>query len=67
LGIFWGGFNEDIQVKGCSGNTIEDNSYAADYNVSKISGHQQRMPGPLPGAILIPPALLVVADFMLLK
>jgi hypothetical protein len=29
----------------------------------KISGHQQRWPWPLPGAILIPPALLVVADF----
>jgi len=29
----------------------------------KISGHQQRWPQPLPGAILIPPALLVVADF----
>jgi len=27
-----------------------------------ISGHQQRWPRPLPGAILIPPALLVVAD-----
>jgi hypothetical protein len=31
----------------------------------KISGHQQRWPRPLPGAILIPPALLVVADFIL--
>jgi hypothetical protein len=31
----------------------------------KISGHQQRWPRPLPGAILIPPALLVVADFHL--
>ena len=30
----------------------------------KISGHQQRWPRPLPGAILIPPALLVVADFI---
>jgi len=30
----------------------------------KISGHQQRWPRPLPGAILIPPALLVVADLM---
>ena len=29
----------------------------------KISGSQQRWPRPLPGAILIPPALLVVADF----
>jgi hypothetical protein len=28
----------------------------------KISGHQQRWSRPLPGAILIPPALLVVAD-----
>ena len=28
----------------------------------KISGHQQRWPRPLPGAFLIPPALLVVAD-----
>ena len=28
----------------------------------KISGPQQRWPRPLPGAILIPPALLVVAD-----
>jgi len=28
----------------------------------KISGHQQRWPRPLPGAILIPPALLGVAD-----
>ena len=31
--------------------------------IFKISGHQQRWPRPLPGAILIPPALLVVADF----
>jgi hypothetical protein len=31
-------------------------------NFLKISGHQQRWPRPLPGAILIPPALLVVAD-----
>jgi hypothetical protein len=30
--------------------------------VLKISGHQQRWPWPLPGAILIPPSLLVVAD-----
>ena len=30
----------------------------------KISGHQQRWPRPLPGAILIPPAPLVVADFI---
>jgi len=30
----------------------------------KISDHQQRWSRPLPGAILIPPALLVVADFM---
>jgi hypothetical protein len=29
----------------------------------KISDHQQRWPCPLSGAILIPPALLVVADF----
>jgi len=29
----------------------------------KISGPQQRWPRPLPGAILIPPALLVVADY----
>jgi ABC-type molybdate transport system permease subunit len=29
----------------------------------KISGHQQRWPRPLQGAILIPPAPLVVADF----
>jgi hypothetical protein len=28
----------------------------------KISGYQQRWPRPLPGAILIPPAPLVVAD-----
>jgi len=28
----------------------------------KISGHQQRWLGPLPGAILLPPTLLVVAD-----
>jgi hypothetical protein len=28
-----------------------------------ISGHQQRWPRPLPGAILRPSALLVVADF----
>jgi hypothetical protein len=28
----------------------------------KISGLQQRWPRPLPGAFLIPPALLVVAD-----
>jgi len=32
----------------------------------KISGHQQRWPRPLPGAILIPPALLVVADLITL-
>ena len=31
--------------------------------ILKISGHQQRWPRPLPGAILIPSALLVVADF----
>jgi hypothetical protein len=31
--------------------------------IKKISGHQQRWPRPLPRAILIPPALLVVADF----
>jgi hypothetical protein len=30
----------------------------------KISGHQQRWSRPLPGAILIPPALLVVADWV---
>jgi len=30
--------------------------------ILKISGHQQRWPRPLPGAILISPALLVVAD-----
>jgi hypothetical protein len=30
----------------------------------KISDHQQRWPRPLPGAILIPPALLEVADFV---
>jgi len=29
----------------------------------KNSGHQQRWPLPLPGAILIPKDLLVVADF----
>jgi hypothetical protein len=29
-----------------------------------ISDHQQRWPRPLPGAILIPPALLVVADYL---
>jgi hypothetical protein len=29
----------------------------------KISDHQQSWPRPLPGVILIPPALLVVADF----
>ena len=29
----------------------------------KISGHQQRWLRPLPGTILIPPALLVIADF----
>jgi hypothetical protein len=28
----------------------------------KISGHQQRWPRLLPGAILIPPSLLVAAD-----
>jgi len=32
----------------------------------KISGHQQRWPRPLPGAILIPPAPLVVADLSIL-
>ena len=31
----------------------------------KISGPQQGWPRPLPGAILIPPALLLVADFRL--
>jgi hypothetical protein len=30
--------------------------------ILKISGHQQSWSRPLPGAILIPPALLVVAD-----
>jgi len=30
----------------------------------KISGPQQGWPRPLPGAILIPPALLVVADLI---
>jgi len=34
-----------------------------DLKIIKISGHPQRWPQPLPGAILIPPALLVVADF----
>jgi hypothetical protein len=29
----------------------------------KISGYQQQWLRPLPGAILIPPALLVVADW----
>jgi len=29
----------------------------------KISGHQQRWPRLFPGVILIPPALLVVADW----
>jgi hypothetical protein len=29
----------------------------------KISGHQQRWPRPFPGAILIPPALLVVTEW----
>jgi hypothetical protein len=33
----------------------------------KISGHQQRWLRPLPGAILIPPALLVVADCRVLN
>jgi hypothetical protein len=33
----------------------------------KISGHQQRWLRPLPWAILIPPALLVVADFSVLR
>ena len=28
-----------------------------------INGHQQRWPRPLPGAILIPPDLLVIADW----
>jgi hypothetical protein len=31
----------------------------------KISGYQQRWPRPLPGAILIPPALLVAADLLM--
>ena len=30
----------------------------------KISGHQQRWPRSLPGAIFIPPVLLVVADLL---
>jgi hypothetical protein len=34
----------------------------AAYELIKISDHQQRWPRPLPGAIHIPPALLVVAD-----
>jgi hypothetical protein len=34
----------------------------AAYELKQISGHQQRWPRPLPGAILIPPALLLVAD-----
>jgi hypothetical protein len=38
-----------------------DSSHQRD-SALKISGHQQRWPRPLPGAILIPPALLVVAD-----
>jgi len=29
---------------------------------AQISGHQQRWPRPLPGAILIPLVLLLVAD-----
>jgi hypothetical protein len=33
----------------------------------KISDHQQRWPEPLPGAILILPALLVVADFSMVS
>jgi len=33
----------------------------------KISGHQQRRPRPLPGAILIPPALLVAADLAFMR
>jgi len=32
--------------------------------ILKISGHQQSWSQPLPGAILIPPTLLVVADFV---
>jgi hypothetical protein len=40
----------------------KDNFYCL---LLKISGHQQRWPGPLPGAILIPPALLVVADWLI--
>jgi len=39
-------------------------AFDADQAV-KISGHQQRWPGSLPGAILIPPALLVVADLII--
>ena len=34
-----------------------------DLKIIKISGHPQRWPRPLTGAILIPPALRVVADF----
>jgi hypothetical protein len=32
--------------------------------MNKSSGHQQRWPRPLPEAILIPPALLLVADLV---
>jgi len=38
---------------------------ARHIGIPKISDHQQRWPRPLSGAILIPPALLVVADFCL--
>ena len=31
--------------------------------LTQFISHQQRWPRPLPGAILIPPTLLVVADF----
>jgi hypothetical protein len=47
--------------------TSSPESFGGSQSKLKISGHQQRWPGPLPGAILIPPALLVVADFLFPK
>jgi hypothetical protein len=35
--------------------------------ILKISDHQQRCPRPLPGAILIRPALLMVADSIIIE
>jgi len=40
-----------------------ETKFAEQKRSKKISGHQQSWSRPLPGAILIPPALLMAADF----